>query len=499
MTANHQTILAELYEIDPGLREHEAELIPLIKTLLERDPAQKPSPAFVKKLRKELHARAAAAMNGAVEHRVSYASPSGFFHRFAYALAGATAAVVIAVPVTMQYVNRDALAPVDDGSEIALKTTGIAESDQHVSNPVSDGYATAPGGVPYGRGGGGGGVDATAGISSLIAPWNPVRYRLEGDLPQLDESVTVLERRLGRTNVPFSSIQNAFDIDRVDLSSFDGANVESVTIAQDVPFGYYINVSLTDGSVSINQKWDRWPHPENDCRDEACFQRLRPSLSDIPADAELIRIASQFLNDHEVDLTGYGSPTVDHAWRQAYDATEDKRYAWVPDTIRVVYPLIVDGQTVIEAGGEAAGISVQVSIRHDRVTDVWGLMAYQFDRETHDGVTERAQVEEFLDMAGMHTPEAPVVTVSNPREGFVRIYTYEDNRNREYFVPALLFDVTGVPPTIGYYPRTVAVPLSEELMGQAQPPVIIDPVPMPRPIDPAATEPLIEEDVPTNE
>jgi len=509
MTATHQSILEELYEIDPSLREHEDELVPLIQQLLAHDPAQKPSPAFVKRLRTELAARADASMHGAVEHKVSYASPSGFFSRFAFAAAGAVAAVVIAVPTTMQYMNQNApTSTVNDGSEMAMRRENDADAYSQAPVPAPTDAKTSPpglgGGTAYdARSQSGGGGDAMMGnpAMSLIAPWNPVKYRLEGELPALPTGdVTVLTRRPVTRTVAFASIQNAFKDTDIDLSTFDGLTVETVTLAQKKPFGYYINISMADGSVSINQAWDQWPHPENNCRDEACYQRLMPKLSDLPADADVIRISNAFLNEHDINVSDYGTPVVDDAWRQSYESMEDKRYAWVPDTLRVIYPLIVDGDTVIETGGEPAGISVQVSVRHDRVTDAWGFMAFQFDRSQEEAVTTRADVEKFLGMTGVQSPDAQTVTLSNPTQGFVRLYQYENNKNTELLVPALIFQVTGVPASIGYYQRTVAVPLAQDLLDQATVPMPIDPMPMPRTMDgggPAvdvpAQEPLILE------
>lgn len=515
MTASHQSILNELYEIDPSLREHEAELLPLVQKLLANDPAQKPSPAFVKKLRKELSTRMNAMENGAVEHKVSYASPSGFFNRFAFALAGATAAVVIAVPVTLNYSKQHSLVPpaspeAGDESPMA-KTDGYAVNDQATgmtapsptaTNPVAGmGYARTQSGGG-GAGGGGMGMDGKmSAVSSLLAPWNPVKYRLEGDLPDLAQGdVEVLTRRSAPLTVAFATIAKSFDIKSIDLSSFDNTSIDNVTVTQRKSFGYTINISMADGSVSINQAWEFWPHPENNCTDEACYRNLQPTLSDVLADADLLKISNAFLAEHDIDLSSYGDPIVDKAWRDQYEAVEDKRYAYVPDSIRVVYPLVVDGKTVTEAGGGPAGVSVQVSIKHKRVSDVWGLMTYQFDRKDHPAVSERADVEKFLGMSGSQTPDAPTIALKNPTIGFVRLYDYQNGVNTELFVPALIFQITDVPAGTYYYQTTVAVPLAKDLLDQAQPPIMIDPVPMPRPMDgggPAvdvpAQEPLMME------
>ena len=338
--------------------------------------------------------------------------------------------------------------------------------------------------------------------SALVAPWNPVKYRLEGDLPALPQgNVEVLERDLRPLNVPFSSVQNAFKDAAIDLSSFEGTSVDYVTVTQRKQFGYTINVSMADGSVSISQAWEFWPHPESACTDDACFRSLQPKLGDVPADADAIRVADAFLAEHGIDLEGYGAPIVDNAWRREYERAEDKRYAWVPESVRVVYPLLVDGQTVTEAGGGPAGVSIQVSVKHKRVTDAYGLATYQFTRADHPAVSDRSDVEEFLGLSGSQTPDAPTVTLKDPTLGFVRLYAYEDGQNRELFVPALIFQVTGVPGAVPYYQPTVAVQLAQDLLDEAvkNRPIPIDAVPMPRPmeggpaVDVPAKEPLMAE------
>ena len=498
MTATQQDILAELYEIDPGLREHEAELIPLLQQLLARDPAQKPNAAFVKKLRKELQARMNAATDGAVEHRVSYAAPSGFFNRFAYALAGAAAAVVIAVPATLQWQRAGMPPAIPAGEESGGSTDGymVAKNEAGATNTANDAVApqvSNPMPGAYGRGQGGGGGDMAMGkmsaVSSLIAPWNPVKYVLEGDLPELPQGqVEVLERDLRPLKVPFSSIQSAFKDAAIDLSSFEGTSVDFVSVTQRTQYGYTINVSMSDGSVSINQAWEFWPHPEQNCQDETCFRNLQPKMSDIPADAELIRVADAFIADHDIDLSGYGDPIVDNGWRRDYERVEDKRYAWIPESMRVVYPLLVDGKTVTEAGGGPAGVSVQVSVKQKRVTDAYGLTSYQFSRAKHQAVSDRSDVEKFLGTAGSQTPDAPTVTLKDPTIQFVRLYDYENGKNVELFVPALVFQVPNVTGAQYYLPQTVAVPLAKDLLDQAQQ----QPIPMPMEGGPAVDVPAKE-------
>lgn len=506
MTATHQAILAELYEIDPELREHEAELVPLLQKLLERDPARKPDAAFVKRLRKELQERVNAVADGAIEHRISYAPPSGFFHRFAYALAGAAAAIVIAVPITLDYSKRHSPMPpaspeTGDESPVA-KSDGYAIADQSAGMPSPGRVGNDPvAGMGYARTQSGGGGDMAMGtmsaVSSLIAPWNPVKYRIEGDLPTLPSgTVDVHERTTSSRTIPFSSIAGSFDIDDVDLSSFGNATVDMVTFSQNQPYGYSVSLSMTDGSASINQQWDQWPHPGDGCIDEACARKHQIKASDIPSDAELARIADDFFKRHGIDRSGYGNAVVEDTWQTSYAATDGEN-PWVPDSITVVYPLLIDGKTAMESYGGHAGVSVAVSVREKKVSSVWGLTQSSFKAEKHPAVSDRADIEEFISLTGSETPDAPTATLKDPTIGYVRLPSYENNVAKDLFVPAIIFRVSA-PEGSPYVPRTIAVPLAKDYLDEAKNdvPRMNDPVPMPLEGGPAVDVPAQEEPIP---
>ena len=125
MTTDVQSILGDLYDIDPGLREHEAHLIPLIRTLQSRNPGQEPDERFVAELRSRLQAKAA---------ELSEERPSASLHKFFYLFGGAFAALIIGVPVTYYAVSGPTSAPMAGMKMVMNETVATPEDASSTFN-----------------------------------------------------------------------------------------------------------------------------------------------------------------------------------------------------------------------------------------------------------------------------------------------------------------------------------------------------------------------------
>jgi len=94
------SVLEDLYAIDPALRAHEAQLVPLVELLLRNDPSGKPDEAFVERLRGELRQHAVVLSEDARDARGFSWFSSFPLRGLSAALGGALFAVVLAVPAT---------------------------------------------------------------------------------------------------------------------------------------------------------------------------------------------------------------------------------------------------------------------------------------------------------------------------------------------------------------------------------------------------------------
>lgn len=470
MTSSLQQFLTELYAIDPALKAHEAELKPLIKKLLASDPAEKPSPAFVARLREQLH-----------DHGVALSSKKSFsFQNLWYALGGVAVAAVI-LPLAFISLQKDSVAP---GTPLFVYQVEDAGSEAFGS--LADIDTASTGARPQSGGGGGdaqlGNAEAmsatrdaygTMDEKMLIYPYVRYSYIYDGEIEGLESLVSVYKKNSSRTTVPLSSIIGSFNIGTFDLGSFDGMSVDSISLTQDKSFGYQIYVNMRDSSVGIDAQWDQWP--QSKCQTEACYQAERVKLEDIPADDVLISIAKDFASSHNIDLSHYGEPEVDKAWRADYERATDTSLAYIPDTQNVIFPLLLDGKPVYDQGGMKNGIQIAVNVKHKRVANVWGITDRSYQKSDYTGITDAATIKTYLSnidqypgMEKSADQKEETVKLGTPTLSFALYYRYANNRSEELVVPSLIFPVEEVTGETagGYYRRTIVVPLAVDLLKE---------------------------------
>ncbi len=494
MNPSIHTFLGELYEIDPGLREHEQQLIPLIEELLHHDPAQSPDTAFVTQLRTRLREHA---------HTLSL-SPSLFdsMNKWLYALGGAVTVALILPVAYLGYQNGFSTQlhsplpsfQVKEEGERAFGPLGDAVvQDQNARNearPQSGGGgmpSTTP--MPPMTGGGGDGD-----MSKLIAPYPSTQYNYvyKGDIKDLQDKVAVYKRNISSSNISITNFLDRMNLGTINLSGFKNANLDNISFSQQVPFGYQIYVNLRDGSVSINSNWEQWP--QNNCQTDACWQAQQVKIGDVPADDVLISIAQKFAEDYGIDLSHYGAPEVESSWRAAYAAAADKSTVYIPESQRVIFPLMIDGKPLYDQSGIKTGISMGVHVKHKKISDVWGIMDRSYQKSDYAGVQDAKQIQDYLatvDKYPYHTMDNARgnediknvdVVLGEPVLSYATFYKQTDMASNEVLVPSLIFPVTQ---TEGVYRQSIVVPLAQELLDQQikqGQPMPIDAVPTPRPM-----------------
>lgn len=480
MKTSLKTFLDDLYEIDPSLKAHEAEIIPLVETLLASDPAMEPDTEFVKRLRMQLKERAA---------ELSDPASSGL-QKWFFALGGAVTAAVI---LPLAFIAVDQQKPAlnsaaqfsynisDGGTEAFGSLSGLAGETTMSRNqsggggPVTGGgVATAPA-MPMAEDTANRDM-AVGSDAKMIAPYPMVRYEYvyDGAFPELTPTVDVYQRRTSGKALPMSSISASFNLGSIDLSSFSGMNMDSVSFSQNVPYGYQLNVNFRDAAVTLDAQWDQWP--QSKCQTDACFQAERVKLTDIPADDQLLTLAQAFIAAHGIDVSHYGTPEVDTQWKRDYDRAPDKAQAWIPDQIRVIYPLMIDGHKVSDHSGASSGISVGIHTKSRNVMNVYGIMSRDYVKSAYAGVSDPQEIKDYLskldnyasmpeaDRAGAKTATV-TVTLGEPVLGYSVFYSYKDNTNQELLVPVLTFKVKDVQGGDSYFYRSsVVVPLAADML-----------------------------------
>lgn len=483
-------ILNDLYAIDPEFKKHESEIRSIIEQLLELKPAAEIDENFKHQLKYNLIEKLG---NMEIKNRNNNFDKAKFFRYFIpgialmilLVLAGGYLyktggmkfaqnlrpsekknAIADFSKVKITGANDLAFGSLAGGSAGSSSTTAPTANSTN-SNGKAMGLAPAPNFMPATGFGGGGGIAAPN--MRIRQPMYKFEYKGDPiDLP--DAKLDVLKKdQPGLQGSDASALVGSMGFGLANLSSFDNAQLQQFSIAQEVPFGYNINVSLTDSSISIYQQWDQWP---NACKQDVCppIQPLTPDK--IPDNATLIGIAKDFVSEHQINVDAYGDPIIQTDYRRIYYATPSAMRAdfYVPDQINVLYPLVVNGKTVFDGSGNPMGMTVGVDIRNNKVASVWNITSHTYQASAYDAETDFQKLVDYADKGGYNgvyysgaNENYTTLELETPSIQWMDYYQYKEGVSTELLVPALVFPIKDAPADL--YQKNVVVPLITDILN----------------------------------
>lgn len=483
-------IISELYALDPELRKQDAQLRKIISELLQAKPEVKINEEFVKGLKSKLQAKAS----------LINKEENSMKNILNYILGGAlTVAVAVAV---FGYYNNNLLVLPKGATEVLTSKIEISE----VPNSNSFGsLAMEMDTMSRNQSGGGGGsaaqlafgVGGGGGDAKIIPPAYNYKYVYTGDkLPELSQSQDVLKRITETSNKSgVSEFIKKFSFGLINISKFNQAELQNFNLIENKEFGYGVSVDLTQGSVSLYQNWEKWPHPEAQCQNEECFKQYRLSINDVPEDSVVIDIAKNFLKEYGVSLANYGEPVVFKDWMPDYARSSNKADYYIPDSVSITFPLVIKDKAVLDEAGNPSGISVTVDIRNKKVSGVYGLFTRKYEQSKYEGETDSGRIIKIAENGGFRNympyyqegGKDITIDLGTPKEELVQIWQYSSGTQKELYVPALVFPVKPTEnATEMYLPKFIVVPLVKELL--TDPVTQATPMPIDIMVEPAATK-----------
>jgi hypothetical protein len=532
MEKNIEKILADLYMIDDSLKPHEEELKKVIAELISARPEAEINEQFLQELRSELIKRVNELKAGHEQKATKISTFS--LPRIAYVFGGVALVLIIIIPL----LDRGRLT---EPGKVAVNKIKKASNEIMIAKKGDGAFGDLSG---IGAGGAntisarpmaGGGEGLGAGAPSLatrdmaveesasnaygitekmiMPPMTRYEYVYKGDeIPAVEGSLEVY-KRIKSQGLQNDLARNVAELNFgiLDLSKFTNTNVTNISMVEDREFGYSLYFNLLDNNLSISTNWEKWPRPDKDCRDQACFDQFRLSINDVPADEELIAIADSFVKDYNIDLKNFGKGQVVDNWRKTYEETEDKNTAWIPEVISVVYPLVLNGEEVYDESGNKTGVSVEVNIRYKKASGLYNVMGQTFESSNYEAETNVDVIKKVAENGGRFHPyyynaedknaETATIELGTPKLALVQYWQYDEANavGYEIFVPSYIFPVISKPKDIYFYQQTVVVPLIKDLLkGIEGVDGAIDPTPRPLPVenpgagevpvDPAITE-----------
>ncbi len=495
-----KNILAQLYALDPSLKEYENELINLIVKIENLKPDTKFDINFASSLKaKILEKKTISSLNDKKE-----TFNFNFMNKKIYIAAGSLAffAILLFV-ISGTYKNNsgvlvtnlnhksagNTITKLSAGAFGTLAATGgqtqVARGADSASGKVmSLGVATTP---EMGMGAASLSSAPNVAVSNLVAgaagkmmimPQYSFKYVYKGEPVELSETNGDVYRRLkGNRDLSkeLAGLIGQTNFSDLDIKSFSNLNMTNLSLIEDKDKGLMINFDFNEDSINISENWQKWQIAERDaCGDnQQCWDSFRIKISDIPSDSDAIVQTNNFMAAHKISLENYGAPEVDNAWRDGYETSTDKANYYIPEYVTVIYPLQLNGESVRDQSGNYAGLRVTIDILKNAVSGLNSLTPYRYESSSYELETNFDNIKKIAENGGLNriyysSPESDkteTIELGTPTRGYIQTWNYSNGRSEELLVPALIFPITKMPSSQFYYGgKNVIVPLAKDLI-----------------------------------
>jgi len=506
MTTNElDKIIAELYILEPDLRHHEELLKKLLLEMSNLRPDTKFDLAFAAQLRTTILNKAQVPLQ-----KYTFFKTINFniMNKKLYFTTGALALVAIAIVATVSLYQPTARLTNDKTHEQSISALpaeafGQLASTNNTKDSVS---AVAPG---LDGGGMASGVLAarSEGISltetamaptitsdfavdaKMILPYFSYRYEYKGEPIELTSNEGSVFRRLkgnSQSGKTLAGLLQNFSIPDINLKTFSNLRATNLSLMEDKDLGLIINFDFNEDNIYISENWEKWRimERENCGEDQACWNRWRLKINDVPSDTELIATANKFLSDKEIGLKYYGEPTVDNTWRENYNQTTNKDDFYIPEYATVIYPLIINDEPARDQSGSYTGLRVSINLFKKSVSGLSGLHPYRFESSSYKLETSADNILKVAENGGWNrgwfggSEETKTLDLGTPKKSYVQWWKYNNGRNDELFIPALIFPILNLPTDNYYGPRQIVVPLVKEMLDELNSQTPISPMPI---------------------
>lgn len=506
---NIDEILQAVYSLDPSLRSHEQALRNLIKDMGMLRPNIPFNQEFVARLRAELMTQADLINTNkqTINIKESFLKNLfnfNFMNKKIYLAAGSLAVLVLALVA----INGVFKVEVPGGetflsfkpqksSDAVNRLPGQAFGSLTGLNASTDGVGSERA-VALGFGGDSAvasapslnmkmegtslenriaGNDASV-MDMIIMPIYDFKYSYQGEKLELTETSGEVFRRLkgdGSLAQSWSGLLNGLNIPMLNLRNFRNLTPMNLSVAEDRDQGLMINIDFREEQIYISENWEKWRimERENCGADVACWERFRIKPSDVPADNELISMANRFLSTYSVNLEHYGEPVVtDNQWREIYARGGDLNNLYIPEYATVIYPLIVNGETVHDQGGGYSGLRVNINLLKKAASGLSGLHPYRYESSSYELETDFSKIIAAAEKGGWNRGywgggnDGRTLELGSPTKIYVTFWRYAEGRSEELLVPAMSFPILNPAPEMYYGPRTITVPLVKEMLNE---------------------------------
>lgn len=511
MENNIQKILNELYEIDSSLREKESELTKIIQTMLNLKPDINIDESFKTNLRNIISEK----ITSKKLEEYNKKSKTNYFHIFAYLFwtvwllafsfvmlnnydfENKTENIAYEMNKWKVLTFQNTITPSKawnfwnlkdvwnnqrwmwwwwvansfSTESVWLKSENSEVSEKKVSqwvledSKVSSLSVSEPASISSDQ------ITSRSDLS--IMPVDPIyvpevyRYsfswELNLDIPQV---MPIYKKEISKINSSsFVDVIKNINFSWLSFWDFQNLWVSSIALNEDRDYWYSVSLDFDNASLNIYKNWAKWPQVD--------YWANSPDM--IIDENEMLKIASDFLKNYKIDISGYWKPQVEESYANILrDYRSSKimpEYMW--SVASVIYPLIVDWNEIQEEYWPASWIRIEIDLKEKRVANISGLNIANYVKSDY---TIENKLENILKVAwvwwryGFYQNEVPQnentkyvdIKLKNPKIIYVNTYSYKNNVQEQFLIPTVSFEIEKEWLPEFFYVERVNVPLLKD-------------------------------------
>ena len=273
----------------------------------------------------------------------------------------------------------------------------------------------------------------------------------------------------------FNNLISNTDLGVIDLTQFSSPTLRSLSLKQDISLGYDINIDFDQGSIAVNSNNQGWmPSEMLTCSTHDCYKKYQLKITDLPENEQIIAIADNFIKSKKINTSQYSTPRIDNSWKQEFEERESKTDIYIPEIISVIYPLLIDNKEVKNMNGGEYGMRVNVNIRQNKVSGLYGLSMYNFENSAYEAETDTKKILRIVENGGVNymsydeNAEEIEVEVGDPVFNYISYMHQQNVRYEELMIPALIFPIIKKPKSKYFYRKNIVIPLTKDILDEYQ-------------------------------
>lgn len=253
----------------------------------------------------------------------------------------------------------------------------------------------------------------------------------------------------------------------------ENANISNFSLKENKNYWLEYQVNLEESKIFINKNIEKWS--QTLYNDNEQTKNIQLKITDFPTDWELLTLSKNVINKYKIDLTNYWTPVVNNDWRDDYNKSNDKNNYYLPDTIQVIYPLILNWKNVYEDYGAIKWLIISFDAKTHNLAEVNWIEWLQFESSNYPIENDPEKVNELIkkwwrnSYTQYHNENTKVkdvtIHLSVPKLVYININNYNNWTSTEYYVPAYIFESIEKPKAWEYFQEKVIIPLIKDFFN----------------------------------